>query len=241
MSQEVSSNTNDDKPFWIPLESDPEIMTEYLQLLSLTGHYLVDIPLLDEAEEMGIFQANNVVAYIFLYEITPNSEADLVGNYEMDEKVLKNLYFMRQTAKNACGSVALFHSYLNTILPEQIEPESVIGKFRLATLEKSPAERAELFESNSIIAEHHRKAATQGQSDVPSGEKLDNIDYHYVSLVYHNGFMLELDGRRPSPINHGPVEKEKFKTEVLGVIKKLMQRDPNNLHYSILALAEPQK
>lgn len=35
----------------------------------------------------------------------------------------------------------------------------------------------------------------------------DDTDLHFVTFVEHKGFLIELDGRRNSPINHGKIEK----------------------------------
>lgn len=36
----------------------------------------------------------------------------------------------------------------------------------------------------------------------------EDTDLHFVSFVEHNGSLIELDGRRNSPINHGKIKKD---------------------------------
>lgn len=38
-----------------------------------------------------------------------------------------------------------------------------------------------------------------------------DTDLHFVTFVDHDGYLIELDGRRNSPINHGKIEKDLLK------------------------------
>src|SRR5699024_1176465 len=73
------------RPTWIPLESDPDIMSDYLRTLTLTDHYLIDVPVIDEAEELGIFAGHNVKAFIFLYEINARTEVEVTEAVDAPE------------------------------------------------------------------------------------------------------------------------------------------------------------
>lgn len=35
----------------------------------------------------------------------------------------------------------------------------------------------------------------------------DEVDLHFVTFVEHNGALIELDGRRNSPVNHGEIKE----------------------------------
>ena len=53
-----------------------------------------------------------------------------------------------------------------------------------------------------------------------------------------DGGLYELDGRKPFPIRHGASSDETFLHDAAAVCSQFMARDPNELHFSMLALAK---
>ena len=51
----------------------------------------------------------------------------------------------------------------------------------------------------------HTETARSGQTETPNLE--DDVDLHFVTFVEHDGFLIELDGSRNSPVNHGKINK----------------------------------
>ena len=51
------------------------------------------------------------------------------------------------------------------------------------------------------------------------------------------GFVSTVDGRKPSPINHGKTTPETFLQDAARVCQKFMSRDPENLRFTVVALA----
>jgi ubiquitin carboxyl-terminal hydrolase L3 len=75
-----------------------------------------------------------VLGVLFLYEVTPvqsehshNQDATL-----HPEQVPQDIFFMKQYAQNACGTIGLFHIILNALKnhPDIILPESYLEKFK---------------------------------------------------------------------------------------------------------------
>lgn len=46
-----------------------------------------------------------------------------------------------------------------------------------------------------------------------------------------------MDGFKKSPVDHGPCNEDEILVKASSVIQKFMQRDPDNIHFSMLALA----
>lgn len=227
---------------WIPIESDPDILTEYLQSLSLSGYYLIDVPVIEEAASMGLFDEHNVRSYIFLFESNDKAKSDLVGRLEENDNNLAGVFYMKQTISNACGTMALYHAFLNSCPSSELSKYSLIGNFyyKAMTL-KTPEERATLFEKNEEAEQLHQSMALQGQTECPNEEQMRNIKPHYVALVWANKQIFELDGCKPGPVNHGCCAEEvHFRIQALDVIKKLMARDPDNYNYGVIALCAPK-
>ncbi|OTF70026.1 ubiquitin carboxyl-terminal hydrolase isozyme L3-like protein [Euroglyphus maynei] len=234
--------STDKEEYWLPLESDPTNLSDYLRSLttgSSNGRYLIDIPSIDLVDEMGIFEFHDALAYIFLY---PTKSYRRLGEFEPldNNDRIRNIFFMRQYVHNSCGSVALFHAYINTIATDKLTgADSLIDRFFQENRDRTAEERGQSFATNSLLRQLHHDASMRGQSQLPSQEQLSKIDYHYVAFVPHNGHIFELDGRQSSPIIHTGqvvIDKDNFKREALNIIKQYMQLDPDSLEYSLLAL-----
>lgn len=107
---------------------------------------------------------------------------------------------MRQYARNACGTIALFHLVLNAAkaYPEIITPGSYLDNFRTNSSNIDPSARGELFKNSKNILEEHKQAVSEGQSNVQS-----ECDSHFVAIIFFEGKVYELDGILPAPIPIG--------------------------------------
>ena len=76
----------------------------------------------------------------------------------------------------------------------------------------------------------HASAASEGQT---THNESDIVDLHFVAIVNHNDHIFELDGRKEGPVCHGPTGSN-FKLSAAKVAEKFMQRDPNELRFSIM-------
>ena len=96
-----------------------------------------------------------------------------------------------------------------------------------------------MLEQTSALADAHREAATQGDTDAPNAQ--DDVDLHYVCFVKGNdGGLWELDGRRKGPIQRGELDSNEdvlsSKAMTLGVLK-FLDREGADLRFSAVALA----
>ena len=69
-----------------------------------------------------------------------------------------NIFYMKQYAKNACGTIALFHILMNNIdhFQNLVKADSYLSKFRQDTKEKKPEEIGESFKSNKELCKKHK-------------------------------------------------------------------------------------
>lgn len=85
-----------------------------------------------------------VLGIVFLYEINEKQkefkkkEAESLEN----NKVSPNIFYMKQYAKNACGTIALFHIIMNKIYDYSnlVKENTYLTKFREETFGKKPEE-----------------------------------------------------------------------------------------------------
>ena len=81
----------------------------------------------------------------------------------------------------------------------------------------------------------HDSIANRGQTEVPSLE--DDVDYHFIAFVEKNGHLYDLDGCKSGPLNCGETSKETFLKDAAKVCKSYMELDPENIKFTVLALA----
>ncbi|KAI2800370.1 Ubiquitin carboxyl-terminal hydrolase isozyme L3 [Blomia tropicalis] len=235
MASTTPEEKADSNLLWVPIESNPEIMTDYVRMLSLTSHYLIDVPVIEGAEEMGIFKDHQVKAFIFLYEINNRTKSEVDEANSQQPSPPSDLFHMKQYVHNSCGSVALFHAYLNTVNRDRFEPESVLFDFFWQSNEESFEKRGQMFAESEVIRKLHYQAGMVGQTSVP--DDLSNINYHYVAIVPgSDGTVYKLDGRCNKPVPMTFITNERtFIQAGLEAIQNLILRDPENFNFSILA------
>jgi ubiquitin carboxyl-terminal hydrolase L3 len=83
------------------------------------------------------------------------------------------------------------------------------------------------------IDEAHEAVAQEGQSAV-----IEDTWQHFVAFVDKGGHLYELDGRKSTPINHGPTSDATFLEDAARVIREFMSRDEGELRFTMVALAK---
>ncbi|GAA5944490.1 ubiquitin carboxyl-terminal hydrolase [Sporobolomyces koalae] len=210
---------------WLPLESNPQSFNAWSQSLGLNtdpatgGYSFQDVYGLD-ADCLG-WVKQPVKAVLMLFPITPEYEHMRI---KQDEKVLEDgvdgvedIIYFKQTIGNACGTFALLHTLANTDVPLSKGPLTEL--FERAR-DKSPLERAELLSTSDELASVHEETAQSGQTATPNLE--DEVDLHFVTFIEHKQHLIELDGRRNSPINHGPI-KQSLLEDTAEVVKNIIE------------------
>lgn len=176
----------------IPLESNPDIFTEFGYKLGLSPLLqFCDIFSLTDPDLIA-FLPRPLEGVILLFPITDNYES-----FKNSEKVLKSashdVVWMKQVVKNACGLYALLHILLN--LPDgYIVRQSPTALFKQDLMEKADPVKLVQSIAKSIYSSFGR----QGQTEAPpAGE---DVELHFVCFVKRNGLIYELDGRRNGPV-----------------------------------------
>ncbi|KAJ3299192.1 Ubiquitin carboxyl-terminal hydrolase isozyme L3 [Borealophlyctis nickersoniae] len=228
---------------WIPLESNPQVMNKvafvrYMERLGVTSQLeFTDVWGLDP--ELLQFIPRPVAAVVLLFPITPKYEEFRKAEEEriksQGQTVSPNLYFVRQTIGNACGTIGLLHALANNGERLQLG-DGPLKHILEKTKDKSPDERAGCLEDSDDLAKVHEESSQEGQTAAPSPES--DVDTHFICFVQRDGSLYEMDGRKPFPINHGSCTD--LLTDSVKVIKGFMERDPDNLNFTVIALAAKQ-
>lgn len=102
-----------------------------------------------------------------------------------------------------------------------------------------PRERALALEDDDELERVYNEAATEGDTEAPANPE-DEVDFHYIAFVrsHVNDHLYQLDGDRKRPVkldllNDGD---DVLSEKCLGVIRRMMAEDGDNLNFSLMAL-----
>lgn len=220
---------------WVPLESNPDVMSSFLHELGLSSEYkLVDV--YGFSQELIDMLPQPVYALILLYPLSKVSIDNAADKQSQGDQVdNSNVYFMKQTIQNACGTIALLHSVGNVIDRVSIKEDSPLDKFYKTTANLPPNERGLAVEKSRDIAEVHEHEAHSGQTEAP--DAVANIDNHFVAFVEKNGRLYELDGRRSGPVDHGPSSPDTFSKDVAALCQRIVAQTDEPV-FSAVALVK---
>ncbi|XP_004245809.1 ubiquitin carboxyl-terminal hydrolase 3-like [Solanum lycopersicum] len=223
---------------WLPLEANPDVMNQFLWSRGVPPDEVecYDVYGLDE-ELLGMVP-KPVLAVLFLYPLTSQSEAERVQQ-DSEIKVkdpTSTIYFMKQTVGNACGTIGLLHAIGNITSEIKLDEGSFLDKFFKSTACMDPMERASFLESDTEIEVAHSVAATAGDTEVPV-----NVDTHFICFTCVDGQLYELDGRKSRPISHGASTPSSLLQDAAKVIQKMMQKNPDSMNFNIIAISKRVK
>jgi len=218
---------------WVPLESNPDVMNDFLTKVGVkSSSCIVDVYGLED--DLLAFLPQPVLAFILLFPIKADDEAAPVESQD-GANAPDSPFFMRQTIRNACGTIALLHAIANNQHRVDFAPDSAVKKYLEATENLNAVERGKQLEQNAEICHAHKSCATGGQTEPSAAE----VDYHFVALVLgKDNRVYELDGRKAAPIPHGEATEATFLKEAARVCKDFIARDPNNVNFTVLALVK---
>jgi ubiquitin carboxyl-terminal hydrolase L3 len=197
-----------------------------------------------------------VHAVIFLFPITPASEAALADDEAADgggtvragaaageegkgERADSPVLWFPQTIGHACGLVALVHACTNGAVARALAPSSPLAALARAAAPLSDAARAALLHDSDVLEAAHAAAAQTGDSRVPAAE--EDVPYGFTAFVRgRDGRLWEMEGRRSGPVDRGVLgEGEDILSErVLGlsVYPYVNREKVSETRFSCLAL-----
>jgi len=181
---------------WPPLESDPQILMDYMHKLGMSKSWEIAEVIGLEPEFLPLVPSDSV-AFILAYDFTGDSskkEEIKKSDPEVD-------FYMWQTRDldNACGLIACLHAVLNNLGKVTINPGSHLEKFIKMTEKKSPEERAKILNDFHEIQEAHKAYGEEGQS--AKVESCEDTKYHFICFTINKkGQLVELDGIAGEPI-----------------------------------------
>jgi Ubiquitin carboxyl-terminal hydrolase, family 1. len=229
---------------WFPLESNPDNLNKYIANLGFdTSLYRFTDVFSTEDWALEMIPPGTV-AVVFLYPLSDIQEKFRREENEIlqkEESMDSSVWHIKQRIGNACGTIGILHALAN--IPEALKvaaipSDSWLGKFYSSCpAEYSSIKKAEILEADKEIESKHDAATCDEQNQTNRGAIDDQLETHFVAIVNVNGYLYELDGRKEKPVLHGETTAETFLKDSAKVVQKFMERDPDEVRFTILALA----
>lgn len=226
---------------WLPLESDPDLMNNYIHSLGVPEKFSFH-EVLGFDEMLLSMVPSPAYAVLMLFPIGEASEqakADQEKQFaEAPEKnpVSEDVYFLKQIIGNACGTIGLLHGILNAADSLELQKDKFFAKFLQQTKGMGPDERAKALEANEDIEQQHEVIAAAGGSAV---DRHEDVNLHFNAFACVDGSLYELDGRKSFPVNHGACEQHELLGKAVQVIQEqFVARDPNEIRWNLVALCK---
>ncbi|KAI8611206.1 hypothetical protein BC830DRAFT_1142148 [Chytriomyces sp. MP71] len=224
-------------PKWLPLESNPDVMNDYLAKLGIPASENLafsDVWSLDP--ENLAFLPHPVRAFILLFPVTAIEKGAVVAGTVVPG--MAGVFWVKQTIGNACGTMAILHSLANL---EGVDLGSGLLRNTIERLTPLNADaRAQALEQDVELASLHASSSMEGQTAAPGAE--DEVDLHFVAFVPVGGKLVELDGGKEGPVVHGDIGEAGFVTSAVEVIQRaFIQRDPTGNSFTVVALGAKQE
>jgi ubiquitin carboxyl-terminal hydrolase L3 len=228
---------------WFPLESNPDVINRYVGSLGVALKRIQFHDVLGLDEELLHLIPRPVLAFLFLYPITPQNtkrseeraQAQRVSGYEAPDST----FYIKQTIGNACGTIAILHALMNNreaLGP--LAPGSVLETFFDKMAPMTPEQRAAFLEQSDALDSLHGAASHEGATE--NQDISADIDLHFVAFVHREGMCLELDGRKPFPLAIGSCTEDTFPHVVTATLtSQYIALNPEEVRFNIVAMAPP--
>jgi len=190
---------------FVPLENNPEVMTELAQKLGLSDEVAFhDVYSLTDADLLALIP-RPAYALLFIYPETPEGEKFYAeqGTQETnyDDAGDTPVLFYRQTITHACGLIGLLHCITNPTR-SHIRPGSDLDNLIRTATPLKPEARAQLLHDSDVLDAAHDAAAHKGDTEAPPrGECPPQAFIAFVKGS--DGHLYELEGRRKGPVDRG--------------------------------------
>ncbi|KAG8346313.1 putative Ubiquitin carboxyl terminal hydrolase family 1 [Trypanosoma vivax] len=198
-------------PSWCLIESDPAVFTELIQLFGVRDVAVEEIVGLEPVLLRG---HANVYGLILLFKW---NKAQTASNTHGVVVLDAPIYFAQQTVNNACATLAIVNTLFNH--SETIDLGENLTNLLSFTQDMTPNLRGTLVGENETLRSAHNSFAPVElfslDSEVPDAGDV----YHFVTFVYKNGAIWELDGLQDGPILAGDASDENYKDKLMDVVQ----------------------
>ncbi|KAJ8444350.1 hypothetical protein Cgig2_019908 [Carnegiea gigantea] len=219
---------------WLPLEANPDVMNQFLWGLGLSEEEVECNDVYGLDPELLAMVPKPVLAVLFLYPLTAQSEAERVKEDSVEREYSDKVYFMKQTVGNACGTIGLLHAVANVRSEIKLREDSFLDRFFKSTANTNPSEvRAAFLESDREMEVAHSAAASAGETeksrrfvqstalrnpkDTTEEENLrSRLRLMWILILFASLVLMD----------------------AAEVIKKIIQKNPDSMNFNVITLSK---
>jgi ubiquitin carboxyl-terminal hydrolase L5 len=150
---------------------------------------------------------------------------------------INKMFFAKQKVQNACATQAILGILLNR---EEIKLGPELEAFKENTKDLDPTMKGIAIGENEHIRKVHNSFKTQEpfESDERMATSKDDV-FHFISYVPVNGSLMEIDGLKEGPVNHGECTEENWLSKVKPVIeKRIAQYQTSEIRFNLMAVTK---
>jgi len=214
---------------WTTIESDPGVFTQLIKEMGVEGILVEEI--YDLSEE-ALENLKPVYGLIFLFNWAKNEAP-------VDMDAINKMFFAKQKVNNACATQAILGILLN-LSENEIKLGKELEQFKENTKDLDPTMKGIAIGENDHIRKVHNSFKTQEpfESDERMATSKDDV-FHFISYVPVNGHLMEIDGLKEGPVNHGECTKENWLSKVKPVIEnRIAQYQTSEIRFNLMAVVK---
>lgn len=236
---------------WKELESDPGVFSLLIEDYGVRGVIVEEIYDISRKIDTKVYGFVFLFRYVLGDRRARKAARDLISEdtYVFDTDMVNNMFFAHQIINNSCATHALLSVLLNC---EDVNLGPNLTKLKKFSKGLDPESKG-LAISNvlELSSAHNRHAkpsqvmvspmvSTRRGSVMSSAHALLPETYHFVSFVPINGRLIELDGLKELPIDHGPWDdKEEWTDLFQRTVSERLARSPDCL-FNLMAVVPDQ-
>lgn len=219
------------KECWEPLEGTPKVLNAVAKGLGLHTNSWEFVDVLGFDDELLSLLPSGAAALIFLYPTTDTDiQQYLNRSQDTPTTIPKSAVFLKQLIGGTCGTLAVVHAVTNaTPCQSAISPDSPLARIRndCDTCMDVMARSRRFIESNGVRQSHDDAVFTM-MNEYGNGNKSKSSlagqrqGRHFVTFVNHEDLLLELDGRRDTPVCRGRTSSATFLTDAVSEIRTIV-------------------
>ena len=236
---------------WKELESDPGVFSLLIEDYGVRGVKVEEVYDVSRRIETKVYGFVFLFRYVLGDRRARKAARDLVSEdtYVFDTDMVNNMFFAHQIINNSCATHALLSVLLNC---EDIDLGPNLTKLKKFSKGLDPESKGLAISNMVELSCAHNKHAKPSQlmtspmfstrrgSVMSSAHALLPETYHFVSFVPINGRLIELDGLKELPIDHGPWgEMEEWSDLFQRTVSERLARSPDCLFNLMAIVPDP--